>query len=228
MITSGSYMIGYGAPNTEGWCSAEGAFGCVLPPIPSGTIYNPTKILGSGYSSGCPSPPELWGTQRVFYILSLENSSNVEINCLEITDHSSCVEFHSNPSISCERDTYPFGEWASIGIYANNSSNITLKNLNIHGIAETCLGTARLSNWNVENVRLAGCGGSGWNGDYGENPSNSGTMRFKNFIVEWNGCAENYPGEQPDHCWAQSAGGYGDGVGLARTGGHWIIEDSIF
>lgn len=81
---------------------------------------------------------------------------------------------------------------------------------------------------NMENVRLAGCGGSGWNGDYGENPSNSGTMRFKNFIVEWNGCAENYPGGQPDHCWAQSAGGYGDGVGLARTGGHWIIEDSIF
>jgi hypothetical protein len=103
-----------------------------------------------------------------------------------------------------------------------------LKNLNIHGIAENCLATAGLTDWYVENVRLAGCGWAGWNGDYGENPSCSGTLHFKNFIVEWNGCAEKYPEETPDHCWAQSAGGYGDGVGLPRSGGHWIIEDSVF
>ena len=38
----------------------------------------------------------------------------------------------------------------------------------------------------------------------------------------------NFPGGQPAGCWAQTAGGYGDGVGTGSTGGHWIIEDSAF
>ncbi len=228
IIDSGSYMIGYGAPNTSSWCGAEWAESCVLPPIPSGTQSSPTKILGAGYNSGCSKPPELWATQRIYQVLSLDGTSNAEIQCLEITDHSSCVDFHANTSVACRRDGYPYGDWASNGIFAYNSSNILLKNLNIHGLAENCLATAQLSNWNLENVRLAGCGWAGWNGEYGEDPSNSGTMHFKNLIVEWNGCAEEYPEEQPDHCWAQSQGGYGDGVGFPRTGGHWIIEDSVF
>lgn len=228
IIGPGSYMIGYGAPNTSSWCGAEWAESCVLPPIPSGNSVSPTKILGAGYNSGCSNPPELWATQRIYQVLSLDGTSNAEIQCLEITDHSSCVDFHSNPLVACNRNGYPYGDWASNGIFAYNSSNVLLKNLNIHGLAENCLATAHLSNWTLENVRLAGCGWAGWNGEYGDNPSNSGTMHFKNLTVEWNGCAETYPGEQPDHCWAQSRGGYGDGVGFPRTGGHWIIEDSVF
>lgn len=227
IIGQGSYMIGYGAPNTSGWCGADWAESCIFPPIPSGNSVSPTKILGAGWNSGCSNPPELWATQRIYQVLSLDGTSNAEIQCLEITDHSSCVDFHSNPSVACSRN-YPYGDWASNGIFANQSSNVLLKNLNIHGLAENCLATAGLSNWKLENVRLAGCGWAGWNGEYGENPSNSGTMHFKNLVVEWNGCAENYPGEQPDHCWAQSRGGYGDGVGFPRTGGNWIIEDSVF
>lgn len=228
IIGPGSYMIGYGAPNTSSWCGAEWAESCVFPPIPSGTPTSPTRILGAGYNSSCSNPPELWGTQKAYQVLSLDGTSNAEIQCLEITDHSSCVEFHANPSVACNRDSYPYGEYATEGIYAYNSSNVLLKNLNIHGLSDSCLATGALSNWTLENVRLAGCGWAGWNGEYGENPSNSGTMRFKNLIVEWNGCAETYPGKQPDHCWAQSHGGYGDGVGFPRTGGHWIIEDSVF
>ncbi len=77
-------------------------------------------------------------------------------------------------------------------------------------------------------MRIAGNGSVGWEGDLGEPSSNSGTLTFRRWTVEWNGCAETYPGEQPDHCWDQNAGGYGDGVGTAATGGNWIIEDSIF
>lgn len=58
--------------------------------------------------------------------------------------------------------------------------------------------------------------------------SNSGVLAFRRWTVEWNGCAETWPGGQPDHCWGQLAGGYGDGAGFARTGGNWIIEDSVF
>jgi uncharacterized protein (TIGR01370 family) len=228
IIDSGSYMMGYGAPNTS-WCEAEAAYGCYLPPLPSGTdSQNPTRILGKGWDSGCSNPPELWGTQRTYYILNLEGTSNAVIDCLEITDHSGCAEFHGNSSVRCERDTYPYGEWAERGIYASDSSNVNLRHLNIHGLSGSGIHAGRLSNWTVEDVRIAGNGLVGWDGDLWDgDDSNSGTITFRRFTVEWNGCVETYPGEQPDHCWAQSAGGYGDGIGTGRTGGHWIIEDSI-
>ncbi len=228
IIDSGSYMMGYGAPNTA-WCDDEGSYGCYLPSLPSGpNSENPTRILGKGWDSGCSNPPELWGTQRAYYIINLAGTSNAVINCLEITDHIGCVEFHANSSVRCNRDNYPYGEWADRGILASDSSNVTLKNLNIHGLSGGGIHAGRISNWLVEDVRVAGNGTVGWDGDLWDgDDSNSGTITFRRFTVEWNGCVETYPGEQPDHCWAQSAGGYGDGIGVGRTGGHWIIEDSI-
>jgi hypothetical protein len=229
IIAAGSYKMGYGAPNTS-WCDADGAYECDLPPLPSGpNSSNPTRILGKGWDSGCSDPPELWGSQRPWQIIDLTGSSNVYIGCLEITDHSNCVEFHSNASVCCERDTYPFGDWASDGISAADSSNVTLKNLDIHGLASAGIRAGRISNWTVEDVRVAGNGWVGWEGDLtDENDSNSGTLTFKRFTVEWNGCGETYPGGQPHNCWSQTAGGYGDGLGTGTTGGHWIFEDSIF
>jgi len=228
LIDAGSYMMGYGAPNT-GWCDAEGSYGCYFPPVPSGTdSLNPTRILGKGWNSGCSIPPELWGTQRTYHILNLEGTSDAIIDCFEITDHAGCVEYHSNLSVRCERDTYPYGEWADRGIYASDSSNVTLRHLNIHGLSGGGIHAGRISNWTVEDVRIAGNGLIGWDGDLWEgDDSNSGTITFRRVAVEWNGCVETYPGMQPDHCWAQSAGGYGDGIGVGRSGGHWIIEDSV-
>lgn len=228
IICSGSYPMGYGAPNT-GWCYAEGAFDCHLPPLPSGPdAEHPTRVLGAGWDQGCIDPPELWGTQRPWQIISLDGTSHAEIQCLEITDHSSCVDSHSNPDARCERDTYPFGDWADYGIYAADSADVLLKNLNIHGLAHGGIHAGRISDWTVENVRIAGNGWVGWDGDINGNDSNSGTFTFRNWIVEWNGCGETHPEEAPHHCWGQEAGGYGDGVGTGYTGGHWIIEDSIF
>jgi hypothetical protein len=51
---------------------------------------------------------------------------------------------------------------------------------------------------------------------------------FRNLKVEWNGCGETWPGKNPSGCWAQTAGGYGDGLGTAATQGKWIFEDSAF
>lgn len=150
------------------------------------------------------------------------------IECLELTDHSGCVEYHANPYVRCERDTPPFGNWAESGIFAADSSTITLKKLNIHGFASAGIAAGRIQSWTVENVRIAGNGWVGWEGDISGDDSNSGNIKFSNWLVEWNGCAETYPGQVPNNCWAQSAGGYGDGVGTGATGGHWIIEDSTF
>jgi len=229
IIATGSYMMGYGARGADA-CYPEGAFGCTMPPIPSGPdAAHLTRILGAGWDTGCPDPPELWGTERADVIINLTDARNVEVACLEVTDHSGCVESHSG-GLACERDDPPFGPWAATGLYAEDSSDVHLRDLNIHGLASTGIHAGRLSNWTVENVRIAGNGSAGWDGDlwdeYGD--SNSGTLTFRHWTVEWNGCGETYPGGQPTGCWGQTAGGYGDGVGTGATGGDWIIEDSAF
>jgi hypothetical protein len=227
IIAAGSYAMGYGAPGTDN-CDPGGAFDCHMPPVPAGAdAGHPTRILGAGWDRGCPSPPELWGTERPWFILNLSGSSHIEVSCLEITDHSECVEFHTG-SLACERENPPYGQWASYGIYAEDASNVTLRHLNIHGLAWGGVHAGRLTDWHVENVRIAGNGGVGWDGDIGEDSTNSGTLYFRRFMVEWNGCGETYPGGEPVGCWGQTAGGYGDGVGTGTTGGHWIFEESAF
>jgi len=227
IVASGSYMMGYGAPGA-GACEADAAFDCMMPPVPSGPDPDhPTRILGAGWESGCSASPELWGTERPWFILNLTGSDNVEVACLEITDHSTCVEDHTG-GLACERDNPPFGSWAAVGIYAEDSANVTLRDLNVHGLAVGGVNAGRLTDWLVERVRIAGNGWSGWDGDIEGDDSNAGTLTFRQWTVEWNGCGETYPGGQPTGCWGQSAGGYGDGVGTGATGGHWIVEDSAF
>ena len=227
IIGAGSYRMGYGAPGADN-CDAGYPWSCHMPPIPSGPDpSSPTRILGAGWDGGCPDPPELWGTERANVILNLTGSSNVEIACLEITDHSGCVEFHTG-GLACQRDTYPYGDWAAVGLYAEDSANVTLRDLDIHGLAHAGVWAGRLTDWTVEDVRIAGNGWIGWDGDIDGDDSNSGTLTFRRWIVEWNGCGETYPGEEPTGCWAQTAGGYGDGVGTGATGGDWLIEDSAF
>ena len=229
VIGAGSYRMGYGAPGAEACDDPGGAFDCLMPPIPSGpSPANPTRILGAGWDSGCANPPELWGAERPWFIVNMTDSSNVEIACLEITDHSGCVEFHSG-DLACERDNLPYGDWAAYGLYAEDSSSVYLHDLNIHGLAAGGVHAGRLTDWTVEDVRIAGNGSVGWDGDLWDElgDSNAGALTFRRWTVEWNGCGETYPEEQPSGCWGQIAGGYGDGVATGTSGGHWLIEDSI-
>ena len=95
IVGPGSYMMGYGAPGADD-CFADGAFDCYMPPIPGGPDpAHPTRLVGAGWDTGCANPPELWGTQRANLIVNLTDASNVQVACLEITDHSGCVESHS-------------------------------------------------------------------------------------------------------------------------------------
>lgn len=236
VIETGAYRMGYGSPGAEN-CEYESSYDCIMPPVPSGPdASHPTRILGAGWDTACNNPPELWGTGRPWYILNLAGSSNVEVSCLEITDHSSCIEDHLSPAggseYTCQRDAPPYGDWASIGLYAQDSANVTLENLDIHGLANTGIQAGRLTDWTVQNVRLAGNGWAGWDGDLvgdGSNSENHGTFTFSHWTVEWNGCGETYPGQEYLACWGQEAGGYGDGAAFGgTTGGHYIIEDAAF
>jgi len=232
IIASGSYRLGYGSPGAESpaLCNPDNPWDCQMPPIPAGpNPQHPTLILGEGWSTGCPAPPELWGAERASRLFDLTRTSNAVIACLELTDHATCADGHPNDDLSCQRGSFPYGEWASVGIYAEDAENIWLRDLNIHGLASAGIHAGRLTDWRIENTRLAGNGWVGWDGDLWQgSDSNNGTMAFSHWLVEWNGCVESFPGEQPTGCWAQPAGGYGDGVGTGETGGHWIIEDSAF
>jgi len=230
VIASGSYRMGYGAPGSDS-CSAVGSYECHMPPIPSGPeATHPTRILGEGWDRGCTNPPELWGSERPWLILNLTDSSNLEIACLEITDHSSCIEHHSTASVRCERDQSPYGDWAPIGIFAEDSSHVRLADVSVHGLASDGIHAGRLSDWTVERVRISGNGWAGWDGDLwdAEGDSNTGTLLFRQVEVGYNGCAED-PDNNDDvllpTCWAQTAGGYGDGFAAGDSGGHWIFED---
>lgn len=227
-IHLGSYKMGYGGAQLS-YCEEDYPWDCHLPPLPSGPDTNhPTRIVGEGYEGNCSSSPELWGSQRAYNIIDLTNTSNAIIDCLEITDHSSCADYHYDSSVSCPNQNYPYGDHALDGIDAFSGSNITLRNLNIHGLALYGVLAGGITNFSMENVRIAGNGWGGWSGDIGENSSFSGNIHLKNVVVEWNGCPEQYPSLQPNYCWAQSHNGYGDGVGVTRSGGNWNIEDSIF
>jgi len=230
VIGPGSYAMGYGAPGADN-CDSDYPYDCTMPPVPSGPDdAHPTRIVGAGWDRGCPEPPELWGTERPWQVLSLDGSSNVEVACLEITDHAGCAEFHSG-GLACNRSNYPHGDWAPTGLFAQDSANVVLRDLNIHGLAAHGVLAARLADWTVEDVRVVGNGWVGWDGDIegnGGDDANTGSMVFRRWTVAWNGCVETYPGAEPTGCWAQSAGGYGDGVGTGTTGGDWVIEDSAF
>jgi len=234
IIDSGSYEMGLNAPGASAYkaCNAGWAWDCFMASVPSGTAAQPTQILGAGYDSGCKAPPELWGSEHSAQVVSLAGSSNVKIGCLEITDHSACIESHlgGNSPFACNRSTPPYGAWASRGIYAKDSSNVTLQDLNIHGMANRGILGGRLSNWTVTGVKLLANGWSGWDGDLGESAgsSDTGTMSFTNFEVGFNGCTEQYPGTNIYACWGQMEGGYGDGFGETNTSGNWVFKNAYF
>lgn len=223
-IAAGSYRIGLGAPGAAR-CSEAFPWDCTMPPLPAGRAGQPTRILGD-----CSAKPELWGAERAQQIFDLSGSAHVELACLELTDHASCVENHchggecASEVARCERDRFPYGDWAGTGLRAKHASDVLLRDLDIHGFALRGVHAGGLRDWTLQRVRIAGNGWAGWDGDMGEGSANAGSLRFEQVEIAWNGCAERHPSGQPFGCWGQSAGGYGDGLGTAATGGNWRFE----
>ena len=226
IIGPGEYMMGFGAPNTAA-CSKSFPWACHMRSVPSGSdASHPTRILGKGWDTGCTNRPQLWGTERAADIIELKGSSNVEIQCLDVTDHSSCMEFGPDIATLCNRNTYPFGPWASFGIAASDSKNVLLKNVSVHGLHSGIV-AGRLTDWTLENVDILRNSFVGWDGDIGATvSSNSGTITFNNVKIQFSGCGEIYPYLQPHHCYSQDQGGYGDGLGTAKTGANWVLINS--
>ena len=224
------YKFGMDAPNTSdtSLCYDNWAWTCYQRPIPKGTAGAHTKILGKGYDTGCSQAPILYGQKRVSMVLNMQDSDYVDIQCLELTDHSSCV-YNGGPLTGCDRTTLPFGQFSDYGIVASDANDVYMKDVFIHGFSIGGIHAGRLTDWTLDNVDIVGNGFVGWDGDIGAfNSSNSGTMTFKNLEITWNGCQESYPkssGYTYGNCYSQDQGGYGDGLGTHQTGGNWVFEN---
>lgn len=248
LIGAGQYMIGYGAPSGVGNCNTGALPNCAMSPVPSGTVAQPTRILGAD----CKAPPQLWATQGAYSVINLTGSSNVEVGCLEITDHSACIINHCSGSSGCTNaqgqsvvanacksagafnaaNTYGYN-----GIIASDSKNVSLHDLNIHGMGNAGVRAGRLTDYTMTNVRLFANGYVGWdgdirNGDKTADTSDHGAMTFTNSEIGFSGCGENYPasvnypgtGSPIYGCWGQNEGGYGDGIGTGPTSGNWVFQ----
>ena len=236
IIGPGSYMMGYGAPDTS-ICYSTYTTDCHMQPIPSGPDpQHKTRVLGAGWDQGCPAAPQLWGAKGAYTVIDMTGSSNAEVGCLEVTDHSSCIVNH------CSVDNCTGGpsqidrcvsgdDYANNGLIASDAGNVLLHDVNIHGIGSEGVRSGRLTDWTVTNLRLWANGFAGWDGDIRNgnssvDTSDYGTMQFSHLEIAWSGCGERYPGTEIFGCWDQNEGGYGDGLGTGPTGGTWIFEDS--
>lgn len=207
-IRPGTYAMGYVAPGTIG-CAWQYPWDCYMKPVPNGVTIN-----GAG--------AKLTGVERAGIVLNLQGSQNVTITGLEITDGLACGELL--PTLTCQRAAYPYGAWASTGIAGKGSKNITLTDVNVHGMANRGITAGGIADWTLTRVKINGNAWAGWDGDVGTGSSNTGVITFIDSEIAWNGCIESLAGVAVK-CHAQNNGGYGDGLGTLTTGGKWVFTN---
>lgn len=198
-IGPGEFIVGY--QDGQKGCSTFYPWDCQPKAMPSNVRV-----------SGVAGKTKLIGVERIFRILTLNNTKNSILENLEITDSEACGEFH--PTLPCPRSKYPYGKWAVTGIYLNNTEGVILRNLNIHGLGSRGVYASNYKNLTVDNVMIERNPIAGWDGDLdakGGNDLSSGTNLFRNFKVRFNGCVEKADGSAAG-CYGQGqSSGYGDG-----------------
>jgi hypothetical protein len=236
LIHGGPYRMGYKGPGEKDmWGSCPGdPYSCSMPPIPSGTPEHPTRFLGEQHGS-CKQKTQLFGGYALGTIFSLQGSKNVEIECFELTDHGQCTRAGVGyPASEGCHTSYPLSDYASAGIATDSeTANITLRDLDIHGlVTQGIVGTIG-GEITVERVRIAFNGSAGWNFDNGSGAKNgpNALVKATYLTVEWNGCNEEYPIQHQIpafSCFDQESGGYGDGIGTPDTPLNFSCDHCIF
>jgi hypothetical protein len=209
------------------------------PTIPAGTAGQHTRILGANYAncSSATGPTQLFGGYSVQTVLNLQGAKYVDIECLELTDHSSCQHFGS-PVVTtyCNGGNYPVDDFATDGIWTDNAtSDVLLQDLNIHGLPSQGLYGPIGGPIAMTRVRVAFNAFAGWNFDNGtvntsttdesmDAPGMNGTTAAINasyVTMEWNGCNEEYPivdSIPAQSCYDTTSDGFGDS---------WSGQDSM-
>lgn len=237
-IHAGQYRLGYNGPNSgdhQGLAVAGNPFASAMPPIPSGTADNPTRIIGAGSTL-----TQLYGGHGAGSLISLTGAAFVQISGLELTDHSQCTRIgggYAAPVVSCGTN-YPLtDDWAANGITTDTGTHdVTLSDLNIHGFTGDGIRGAVGGLITMSHVHLGFNGSADWDFDDGtpaHTPSiNNSSIVADHLVVEGAGCNEEYPivhaGFPAASCFDQSSGGYGDGIGTPGTPLNFTCDQCIF
>lgn len=236
IIHGGPYRMGYKGPNAKDyWGNCPGnPYACSMPPLPSGTPDHPTRLLGENYQS-CNKKTQLFGGYALGTIVNLSGSKNVDVECLELTDHGQCTRVGAvYPASEGCHSGYPLSDYAGTGIVMNSdTANVLLKNLDIHGLTTQGINGAIGGDITADHVRIAGNGGAGWNFDDGKGTKSTpdAVVHASFLTVEWNGCNEEYPITHAVpifSCFDQENGGYGDGVGTPGTPLSFTCDHCVF
>ena len=226
IATGVSYRVGYNSAST--YCDSTGCWGIAgnpyaagMPPPPSGTASQHTRILGENYAS-CTSQSartQIHGGWAAGAVLSFGGASYVDAACLDITDFSACGR--ANQQVACESNGATIADFAGSGIQFNNTStHDTLTDIRVHGLAYSGIAGPTGDGVVLNYVDVLGNAGAGWNADAGDGTTGVGSLLVQHFNISWNGCAEEYPIVDPvpyGDCTDQDHGGYGDGFGTATV-----------
>lgn len=210
------------------WCfGGGGSFGCYNPPIPAGTPTDPTRILGVNYQNCSQGNltdqsklTQLFGGFGAGAVLNLTGTQNVQVECLDITDHSNCV-WHGNPAypVGCDSSipSSDAGDYAGSGIITNASTaNILFQDVHIHGLIGSGIQGPIGAGISMNRVNISFNGFAGWNFDDGNNdPDGANASINANYVtMEGNGCDEEYPivdtAFPAESCYDLSSEGFGD------------------
>jgi len=215
---------------TGGLCQGvNAAWGCGIPPVPSGTASNPTKILGGcaygvyscnpviGYPYTGNNLTQLYGGFAQPGVLYLTGSKYVTIEGIEITSHNGvCTRVGATAFPECSM-TPPVGDFANWGIITTNTtSNITLQDVYIHGMTTQGIGGPIGGPFTLTRVSIDFNAFAGWNFDDGSaTPDAAGSTITQSFVtMVGNGCLEQYPIANTQYpalaCWDSNSGGFGD------------------
>jgi hypothetical protein len=226
--TGVSYRIGWNN-NSNAWDSTTGErwglsgnpYGSSPPTPLSGTAGQHTRILGENYASchAASAKTQLHGGYGLYTILNMAGVSYVDVQCLDITDFSSCGR--SGQSNGCNTSIGQIDDYANTGIYwSNTSTNDTLTDIHIHGLAVNGMEGPTGDGTVFSYVDLIGNASSGWNADPGDGTTGTGSLLVQHYNISWNGCAEEYPivdSVPYQDCTDDNSGGYGDGFGTATA-----------
>ena len=217
------------AVNAYNPTNCAGDNNCFMPPIPSGTSAQHTRILGANYQN-CHSDSaktlliESWGS---YTGINVKDSQFADVACFELTDKAACGG-NGNYTNACNAN-FNYGAYGIL--QSALTSYVNYSDLFIHGLAAEGIhgatGVGVVANY--IHLRAMPMAGINMDDDPWEsgNISVSGGFTLTNSTTEFTGCVEEYPvvhNYPYIECRDQNTGAYGDGLGTASTTGDWYFD----
>jgi hypothetical protein len=183
------------------------------------TVNAKTRTVGNA--------TQLFGGFATTSVLDLSGTTGVKVQCLELTDHGSCVFWGSGNQCS---KNYPLSDYAQNGIQTSNkTTNLSVTNVVIHGFVNTGWFGPTGNGTVLTNIGWWGNVGANVNMDLGDGTTGTGTLAVNHFYCGWSGFSEEYPIIDPLPFFNgldQNSGGYGDcfGTATAVSSPAWLLS----